>query len=55
MFKVKDRLCGIVYQVLDVRYDEMYNKTYFFIWADDKWAWEDATLFVPPNYNEKSS
>ena len=50
MFNAKHKQQNKVYQVLAVRFDEMYNKTYFLIWDIFKWKWVDSLEFVPPNW-----
>lgn len=50
MFNAKHKQQNKVYQVLAVRFDEMYNKTYFLVWDVFKWKWIDSLEFVPPNW-----
>ena len=52
MFKVKNKLTNEIIQVLDAYCDE-YGKTWFLIWATNKWAWRAADDYVPPNYQPK--
>lgn len=49
MFKVKRIKTDEIIQVLDAYCDE-YGKTWFLLWAGDKWGWRAADDFVPPNY-----
>ena len=53
MFKVKEIKTGQIYQVLDVRFVEIFSMTEFLIWKNDKWTWALADEFVPPNYEAK--
>ena len=52
MFKVKNIKTNQIIQVLDTYCDE-YGKTWFLIWATNKWAWRSANDYVPPNYQPK--
>ncbi len=52
MFKVKNKITKEIVQVLDTYCDE-YGKTWFLLWAKDKWVWRSADLFIPPNYEVK--
>ena len=52
MFNARHKQRSIIYQILVVRFDEMYNKTYFLIWDKNKWKWIDSEEFCPPNYDK---
>lgn len=48
MFKAKRKDTGEILQVLDVWFDELFHKTYFFVWDKGGWRWRPADKFVPP-------
>lgn len=48
MFKVKRIDTGVIYQVLDVWFDDVLHQTYFLIWDNNGWRWRPAHKFVPP-------
>lgn len=52
MFKVKNIKTNEIIQILDTYCDD-FGKTWFLIWAKNKWAWRAADDFVPPNYQPK--
>lgn len=52
MFKIKNKETLEISQALDSYCDD-YGKTWFLIWAGNKWAWRSADDYVPPNYVPK--
>lgn len=52
MFKVKNIKTGEIITVLSAYCDE-YGKSWFLIWANDKWAWRPGDNYCPPNYEPK--
>lgn len=51
MFKVKRKLDNEIVTILSVRYDDMYNRTYFLYFdvMSMSWRWENSINFIPPN------
>lgn len=50
MFKAKNIKNGLIYQVLDTYFDDLFHQTYFLVWDNDGWRWRPAKNYVPPNY-----
>ena len=54
MFKAKRKDTGIIYQVLDTWFDDLFHITYFLIWDNNGWRWRPADKFVPPSVEVKN-